>query len=77
MRKSRVNWLYEREKNTKFFHTVTAQKIKRNRTKTIQREDGTECRGEKEIAREIANYCDNLFTTTSPQDFEEVLDRIL
>lgn len=28
---SRVNWLKERDKNTKYFHALIAEKMKRNR----------------------------------------------
>lgn len=74
--KSVVNWLQEGDSNTKFFHAVTAERMKRNRINMIQKEDGTECWGEEEIAREIANYFENVFTTTFPQDCEEVFEGI-
>lgn len=36
-----------------------------------------ECREESKIAQKIANYFENLFTSTSPQDCNEILDNVL
>lgn len=51
-RKSRVNWLQEGDKNTKFFYADTAERRKRNRLNMILREEETECKEEYEIAKE-------------------------
>lgn len=69
-RKSRVIWLQEGEKNTKFFHAVTSERRKRNIIEMLRNEDGTECRGEAKIEKEIASYFENLFTSSQPQDCE-------
>lgn len=53
-----------------------AERKKRNRITVIKRKDGTECRDENGIANEIANYFENLFITSSPQDRQELLDKV-
>lgn len=41
-----MNWLKEGDKNTKYFHALIAEKMKRNIIEMLQRDDGTECPGE-------------------------------
>lgn len=41
-KKARVNWLQEGDRNTKYFHAVTAERRKRNRLDCIKDETGTE-----------------------------------
>lgn len=65
-RKSRVTWLKEGDKNTKYFHAVTSERRKRNIIEMLQKEDGLKCKGEEEIAKEIASYFENLFTSSQP-----------
>lgn len=55
-RKARVNWFREGDRNTHYFHVVTAERKKRNRMESIITGDRTECCNEKEIAGEIARY---------------------
>lgn len=45
-KKSRISWLREGDKNTKFFHAATAERRKRNRIELIQNDEGTVYRGE-------------------------------
>lgn len=40
-------------------------------------ENGKEYKEEREIAKEVAGYFDNLFTSATPHDCEEVLEGIL
>lgn len=62
-RKSRVNWLKEGDRNTKYFHAVTTERRKRNRIHSLQTEGGAWDSEENEIAGEIAKYFENLFTS--------------
>lgn len=53
-RKSRVHWLKEGDKNTKYFHAVTAKKRKKNKIMSLQAENGQEITEDEEIAGVIA-----------------------
>lgn len=76
-RKTRVNWVREGDRNTHYFHAVTAERRKRNRIESIKAGDGTECYTKKEIAGEITRYFECLFTTDHPRDCENKLEGIL
>lgn len=43
----------------------------------LQNDDGTECRGEDEIAKETADHFENLFTSTQSQEYEEIFEGLL
>lgn len=47
-KKSRIEWLHEGDKNTKFFHVVTAQKRKRNRIMELEKLVGGTCKDEQD-----------------------------
>lgn len=64
------------EKSTKFFHTITLERIKRNRIEMLRKENGTECRWEVEISKKVASYFENLFTSSRPQDCEQIFEGI-
>ena len=62
--KSRNTWLNTGDRNTSYFHrTARARRIK-NRLLSIQDEDGSTKKGDKEIAGVACKYFENLFTST-------------
>lgn len=64
----------EGDKNTKYFHGVTAERRKLNRMECIKADNRGEYRGEKEIAEEITRHFESLFTTEYPEDYNEVFE---
>ncbi|XP_071939977.1 uncharacterized protein [Coffea arabica] len=74
--KSRNRWLKEGDKNTAFFHQCVLAKRKRNRISVLQKSDGNWCRSDKEIKEEMCNHYNELFMSTNPTEFEEVLQGI-
>lgn len=50
LKKSRVNWLKEGDKSTKYFHAVTSERRKKNRIEKLQTAAGTMCIEEAKIA---------------------------
>lgn len=75
-RKSRINWLQVGIKIQNFSMQSRLKEKKKKQNYCDQEEDGTECRDENGIANEIANYFENLFTTSSPRDCQELLDKV-
>ncbi|XP_071926918.1 uncharacterized protein [Coffea arabica] len=74
--KSRSKWLKEGDRNTVFFHSTVMAKKRRNTISTLQKNDGTWCKDEQEIEEELSEYYKDLFTTTSPDNFEDILTEI-
>ena len=71
--RSRALWLQEGDQNTKFFHNKASHRYKRNRIEELKNEVGVVCTDEEEISRILIEYYQNLFTSASPSNLEEVL----
>ena len=52
-------------------------KRKSNMISTLQKHDGTRYTNEQEIKKEMSYYYRDLFTTTNPDNFEEILVEVL
>ncbi|XP_071902615.1 uncharacterized protein [Coffea arabica] len=74
--KSRIKWLKEGGHNSAFFHTCVATRRKKNRISKIQKAQGGWCENDAEIGEEVAEYYRKLFTSSQPDDFEEILNGI-
>ncbi|XVE64032.1 hypothetical protein DITRI_Ditri07aG0068900 [Diplodiscus trichospermus] len=72
--RSRVSWLCEEDKNTRFFHAQASQREKNNRVKGLKNEDGDWCEEEGEIKRIATDYFKNLFQSQEPENMEEILE---
>lgn len=71
--KSRVLWLKEGYRNTKFFHAVTKQRRGRNHIIKLRNSAGGWVEDDEGINQVATTYFQNLFTTSSPGDPEDVL----
>lgn len=69
--RSRVMWLKDGDKNTKFFHNKAIQRKKVNGIKKIRDEEGTWWRGGYHVERVLVFYFSSLFTSSNPTDIEE------
>ncbi|XP_027155460.1 uncharacterized protein LOC113766368 [Coffea eugenioides] len=74
--KSRSRWLKEGDKNTAYFHLSVMAKRKRNRINMLQKANGEWCRGEQEVVEELNKHYKDLFTSTEPIEFDDVLQDI-
>lgn len=54
--KSRIRWLKEGERNTKFFHRTTIQRRIHNNIPFIQKQDGARIEQHEEIEEELLNH---------------------
>lgn len=75
-KKVKVNWLKERDKNTKYFHAVTAERMKMNRIQCIKLIIGVNTEGKKRQLRRFQGTL-RVFTTQYPEDYDEVFEGIL
>lgn len=73
--KFRVQWLQNRDQNTKYFHAVTSQRRRRNRIEELEKLNGELCEGESEIGQEISEYFQSLFTASDTSSGDSILGR--
>ncbi|CAA7014604.1 unnamed protein product [Microthlaspi erraticum] len=71
--KSRVTWLKEGDRNTKFFHATTKERRARNHVTKLKRIDGSWAETDDSIEKVATEYFQTLFTSSQPSDFSEAL----
>ncbi len=74
--RSRTQWLQSGDRNTRFFHCQATQRRRRNSIQQLRDNDGVWRSSEAEIEQLLVSYYSDLFTTSSPGDFEEVIDGV-
>ncbi|KAJ4799461.1 DNAse I-like superfamily protein [Rhynchospora pubera] len=62
--RSRIQWLEEGDRNTKFFHTVATNRRRHNLITMAEREDGTLAGEDKEIKSIFLNYFKEIYSPT-------------
>lgn len=65
--KSRVDWLKEGDRNTKFFHLQTLNRRSRNRLSQLRLDDGSTVYGQQNIKNETVAYFHNLYKSENPR----------
>ncbi|WCJ39421.1 hypothetical protein M5689_020411 [Euphorbia peplus] len=65
--RSRISWLKEGDRNTKFFHNKASTRRKINSLTMLKNEAGIWCEDEQEIESIVTKYYNSLFTTTNPR----------
>lgn len=76
-KKSRVIWLKKGDRNTKYFHSITSERRKRNIIDEIKTDEGISYTEEGEIWEVRAKYFANLFTKAQPQECDQIFEGIL
>ena len=71
--KSRVLWLKDGDRNTKFFHALTKQRRARNRITRLKKTQGGWAESDAGIEQVATEYFQCLFTSSQPGDFDEAL----
>ncbi|CAA0805858.1 Unknown protein, partial [Striga hermonthica] len=62
--KSRIQWLKNGDKNTRYFHTCVKHRRIKNKIAYLMKDNGESCGEEKEIVEEIVNSFQKIFTST-------------
>jgi hypothetical protein len=60
--RSRALWLAEGDRNTSFFHARTKERARRNKIKSLRREDGSVVTSQEGLENEAIGFYKNLFT---------------
>lgn len=74
--RSRVDWLREGDRNTKFFHARAAARRRANKISSLLRDDGSSCDSQGEIKGMVLEFYDKLFTSEPCDMIDVVLDSI-
>ncbi|GKE86783.1 hypothetical protein Tco_1560525 [Tanacetum coccineum] len=74
--RSRIQWLSEGDKNTRFFHSRATNRRKRNRILRLKDEDVRWVDNEKDVCSLVARYFTNLFCSSLPQDCDSTVKDI-
>ncbi|XP_048594891.1 uncharacterized protein LOC106358645 [Brassica napus] len=74
--KSRVFWLREGDKNTKFFHALTKQRRARNKITQLLDENGAMVEDEEGLVAIATGYFRQIFESSDPEDIEDALSQV-
>ncbi|KAM0955247.1 hypothetical protein EV1_023409 [Malus domestica] len=72
--KSRVQWLNEGDKNTKFFHAQTMKRRRYNQIRGVEDADGIWREDQNEVASIAVGYFSNLFKSGQPCQLEHIVN---
>ena len=72
LQRSRVQWLGEGDRNTKFFHSRASKRRRKNTISRLWDEKGKWCDDKANIAATAISYFKDIYTTTLPSRIEEV-----
>ena len=73
---SRVQWLENRDKNTKFFHGIATQRKRQNFIKRLRDEEGVWQNDGHTFSRLLVGFYEKLFASSNPQNMERILNRV-
>ena len=75
--RSRISWLHEGDRNTKFFHAKgVCKEEKKNLIFSLKEMDGTVVEQQSDIERVIIQHFSTLFQSSNPNAIEEVVAHI-
>lgn len=64
------------DKNTTYFHNKASQRFRRNQILKLKNNQNVWCIEERQIKNIAFKYYQSLFSSSSPSDFTEVLDKV-
>ena len=76
LQRSRITWLKEGERNTKYLHRRAVWRARRNLIQRLMKADGSWCVAPSEMERMASSYFKEVFTKDPTLDPNEVLDTI-
>lgn len=74
--RSRLTWFQEGDRNTRFFHTKASARYKKNLIEGLMDANGVWQEEEQIIEEIVVDYYKNLFTTSNPRNFNEILEAV-
>ena len=74
--RSRLNWFQARDRNTSFFHAKPSARHKKNYMEGLFDANGVWQVDETKMEEIVVEYYNNLFTSSNPSEFNEILNAI-
>jgi hypothetical protein len=74
LQRSHITWLREGDRNTKYFHRKAMWRAKKNKIRSLKKEDGSWCSDEVEMQGMAENYFKSLFTKDNSIDPDGIVD---
>ena len=74
--RSRVQWLENGDKNTKFFHGIATQRKRRNFIKELRDEEGVWQNDEHIFLGLLVGFYEKLFASSNPKNMEQILNGV-
>ena len=74
--RSKIPWLRDGDRNTRFFHSKASQRRRRNYITKLHDANGGWCSSQDQVNATIVDFYHNLFTSGSPSNFKEVIETI-
>ena len=74
LQRSRITWLKEGDRNTKYFHRKARWRARKNNIKKLMQEDGNWCTDQQAMQGMVVHYFENLFTSNENVDPQEIVD---
>ena len=74
--KSRVLWLREGDRNSKFFHALVKQRRARNRITQLLDENGNVVEDEEGLVAIATSYFRQIFESSNPEDIADALTEV-
>ena len=74
--RSRISWLKEGDRNTKFFHACASQRKKTNAIQSVRDSNGEWHTDQAGISQVAVGYFTQLFSTSSPATVDEVVSLV-
>ena len=74
--RSRVDWLFAGDQNTKYFQNRATHQKRKNTVRALVQEDGIRCVVDEDMHNLAANFYENLFTSEGSVGAHDLLDNI-
>ena len=74
--RSKISWMKDGDRNSKFFHAVASQRKRRNEIQKLQDSDGRWYSQQPDLERVASEYFQSMFTSASTSSVQHVINHV-